>query len=119
MEAAEFARGQDRFDAMHRALFSAFFEHGRDIGDLRVLVEVGAAVGLEGGMLERALESGDHAGKVLADQALARRLGIGGVPAMLIEANGRALLLSGAQPLDAINAAIDRVVSDGAAQGIS
>src|ERR671921_1915983 len=39
-EAAEFARSRGRFDPMHRALFRAFFEEGRDLADVDVLLDI-------------------------------------------------------------------------------
>ncbi|HEX5538208.1 MAG TPA: DsbA family protein, partial [Methylophilaceae bacterium] len=55
MEAAMFAQAQDRFDAMHEAIFSAFFAQGRDIGDVEVLVDIGESAGLLKDDLRRAL----------------------------------------------------------------
>lgn len=47
LEAAEYARIEGRFDEMHEALFRAFFEDGKDIGDTELLLEVGASAGLD------------------------------------------------------------------------
>lgn len=109
-EAAAFARAGGAFDAMHLALFRAFFEEGRDIGDVAVLADLAEGVGLPGGELRSALAAGRHREEVLADQGLARRLGLRGVPALVIakadEAGGRGLLVQGAQPLAALRAAV-------------
>ncbi len=118
LEAAEHARERGRFGAMHAALFRAFFEGGRDIGSLTVLEDVASSAGLERDGLRAALEEGRHTAKVLADQRLGAELGVGGVPALLIGAAdgaGRALLVSGAQPYEAIRAVLDRVVLSAAA----
>jgi predicted DsbA family dithiol-disulfide isomerase len=40
LEAAEFAREHGRFEALHPALFKAYFEDERDIGDADVLCEI-------------------------------------------------------------------------------
>lgn len=109
-EAAEFARGKGRFDAMHRALFRAFFEDGRDLADLDVLLEIGRSAGLDGPELREALESGRHAEKVLADQRLARELGITGVPALVVSAVDKGYLVSGAQPYEALRGVLDRAL---------
>ncbi len=47
LEAAEFAREKGLYDEMHNALFRAFFEDGRDIGDVEVILDVAAPVGLD------------------------------------------------------------------------
>jgi predicted DsbA family dithiol-disulfide isomerase len=76
LEAAEFARERDRFDAMHDALFRAFFEEGRDIGDVEVLLDVGGSVGLEREGLRLALDGGRYTEKVVSDGRLATKLGV-------------------------------------------
>lgn len=115
LEAAEFAREQGGFEAMHHALFRAFFEDGRDIGSLAVLGDIAAGVGLDPGALRRALEEEHHTPKVVEDEAMATHLGIQGVPLMLIRRadqpmeQGRAL--SGAQPYEAVRAAVASVAA--------
>jgi len=110
LEAAEFARGRGRFDEVHRALFRAFFEEGRDIGDVAVLLDIGEAAGLDRAELEHFLTTGAHEDKVLADQDLARRLGIGGVPALLVQVDEQGYLLNGAQPHASIRAAVEHAL---------
>lgn len=110
LEAAEFARAQGHFDAMHNALFRAFFEEGRDIGSVDILLEIGAEQGLDVATLAQALARGHYTETVLADEALAKRLGVQGVPMMLLRQAGQSLEqsrgLSGAQPYEAIRAAL-------------
>ena len=60
MEAAEFARDAGCFEAMHDALFRAFFEEGRDLASTDVLVAIGHAQGLDGHALRTALEEGTY-----------------------------------------------------------
>lgn len=110
LEAAEFARERNGFDLMNRALFRAFFEDGRNIADLSTLEDVACSVDLDGRELRSALLSDQYQSKVLADQALAQRLSISGVPAMLVRTSNGAQVLSGAQPLEAISAAIERLM---------
>ena len=113
-EAAEFARFKGRFDPMHRALFQAFFEDGRDLADRDVLLDIARAVGLGERELSEALESGRFAPKVVSDQRLAREIGITGVPALLISAGRNVYLLGGAQPYDAIRPVIEQARQAGA-----
>jgi predicted DsbA family dithiol-disulfide isomerase len=111
-EAAEFARQAGQFDFMHRALFRAFFEDGRDLASLDVLLDIGRAAGLQARDMRDALESGRHAGKVLEDQRLAQEIGVSGVPALVISAGRQAYLLSGAQPYEIVRDVIGRALSD-------
>ncbi|WP_445502062.1 DsbA family oxidoreductase [Microvirga sp. G4-2] len=101
-EAAEFARDAGRLDAMNKALFKAFFENGRDLADLDVLLEVGQSVGLDREDLREALISGRYEPRVLDDQHLARQIGISGVPALVVSAGHQAYLVSGAQPYETV-----------------
>jgi predicted DsbA family dithiol-disulfide isomerase len=86
------AAGHDRQDALLEALFAAYFVAGRDIGDLGVLEDLAAAVGLPDAAAF--LAHGDGIEEAKAEDALARRQGINGVPCFIF--NGR-FLLSGAQ----------------------
>lgn len=114
LEAAEFARGEGRFEEMHRALFRAFFEEGRDLDDPEVLLAVGGSVGLDPEDLRTALEQGRHTETVLGDAELARELGISGVPALLVGARGAPLeeaeVVSGAQPFEVVRSAVERAL---------
>lgn len=115
LEAAEYARGEGRFDQMHEALFRPFFEDGEDIGEDEVLLRIGASVGLEREGLRFALEEGRHTHKVLADEELARRLGVGSVPTMFVglpdQPLEKAEAVVGAQPCSRrIEAAVERTL---------
>jgi predicted DsbA family dithiol-disulfide isomerase len=96
MEAAEAAREQGRFDAMHVALFEAFFEDGRDLADMGVLLDVARKAGLEVSRVAEALEKSSYTAKVIADAAAACRLGISSVPALRAETNGMSQIINGA-----------------------
>ena len=66
LEAAELARdaGPDAFDRFHRALFRAYFEEDRNIGDLDTLAAVAAAEGLDADALRAALADRRYAARV-------------------------------------------------------
>ncbi len=114
LEAAECARAEGKFDAMHAAIFRAFFEEGRDIGQVAVLLELGEASGLERVPLENALTSGQYRGRVLLDEALASELELSGVPALLLRTGTEPLEaarhLSGAQPEAILRSAIRQLL---------
>jgi predicted DsbA family dithiol-disulfide isomerase len=107
-EAAEFARESGLLDEMSRALFRAFFEEGRDLADLEVLLDVGEAVGLDRSDLREALEKDRYTQKVVEDERLAQQVGITGVPALVITGGRHAYLLSGAQPVETVREVIAR-----------
>ncbi|MFL5191159.1 MAG: DsbA family protein [Microvirga sp.] len=111
-ETAEFARQAGRLDAMNNALFKAFFEDGRDLADIEVLIDIGQAVGLDAGELREALTSGRFEQRVIEDQQLARQIGISGVPALIVTAGAQAYLVSGAQPYEAVKDVIARAIAD-------
>jgi len=93
LEAAEYARAKGHFDAMHEAIFKAFFEEGRNINEVNVLLDVAASVGLNAADLLGSLQTQQYAPKVIADERTAQRLGIIAVPAMVLH--------STVQPLEA------------------
>ena len=111
-ESALFAATQGLFDVMNTALFKAFFEDGRNISDPVELVEIGASIGLNAAKLRQALSDGFHRKSVLADQELARKLTVSGVPALLIhhqnEPLEQATEVVGAQPFDYVREALER-----------
>jgi len=86
-------------DAMLDALYAAYFEFGRDIGDIGVLVDVAATVGLDAAATRAQLAGDAGTADVMADVAFARQVGISGVPFFIF--NDR-LAFSGAQPPDVI-----------------
>ena len=79
-EAAEFARTVGRFEAMHDALFRAFFQDGQDLASVDVLLEIAGAVGVDDIGLRDALARGVFSATVREDQAAAHALGVSGVP---------------------------------------
>lgn len=111
-EAAAFARDRDRFDAVHEALFRAFFQDGRDLAEVPVLKDVAAGAGLDPDALGAALAEGRYTAGVLAEEALARRLGLTGVPATVVgragAEEGERVLVSGAQPAEMLERAVRR-----------
>jgi predicted DsbA family dithiol-disulfide isomerase len=106
-EAAAFARDRGAFDAMHAALFRAFFAEGRDLADETVLAELAASVGLDAQALREALRTGRYTRQVLDDRRRAEKIGVTGVPAMLMHGPGDPVLVSGAQPFPALARLVD------------
>lgn len=109
-ETVTFARDAGRFDAMHLALFRAFFEEGRDIGESAELISLADQTGLDGHALKAALDDGRYTRQVLEDERQAQALGITGVPLILVRRAGApletAVPLQGAVPYEHLHAAV-------------
>jgi len=90
------------------ALFRAYFQEGRDIGDADVLAEIAAAQGLDQAMVTRLLASDADADDIRARDAHARSRGVSGVPTFVL-ANQH--VLPGAQPSDTWTRVIDDVMA--------
>ena len=103
--------------AMREAIFRACFAEGRDVGRIDVLVEIGAALGLDATELKVVLDLDSFGAAVDADQALARRLGIEAVPALIVGGGAEARLLVGAQPYVALRALLLEMASGAGASG--
>jgi predicted DsbA family dithiol-disulfide isomerase len=94
-QATKWAEAQGAGDWYRRALFAAYWQEGRDIGERAVLLELAAAGGLDAEALEVALAAGRYVDAVRADSAEAHDAGLSGVPAFVFA--GR-YLVTGAQP---------------------
>jgi predicted DsbA family dithiol-disulfide isomerase len=99
----------DRQGAVVEGLFRAYFEQGRDVGDLAVLAAVASDAGLDGMALRPRLEAAEGYAAIAAEELEAQRLGITGVPFFVFA--GR-WAVSGAQETAALVAALDQVVAE-------
>jgi predicted DsbA family dithiol-disulfide isomerase len=86
------------------AVFRAYFCDGLDIGDIDVLTALGAGLGLDRLALRDHLESETEVATVLGDNARAHRLGVNGVPCLIID---NQYALAGAQEPDILLRLID------------
>ncbi len=122
LEAEMFAREHGLGDKMRLSLFQAFFEHGRDIGRISVLASIGRAIGLNAARLKFALQNGDYTAAVQADRHEAERLGISGVPGILLQSSDPSVhsrLLAGAQPLESVREIISSMLTDTASESLA
>ncbi len=115
-EAAQWAATQSNFDDYNAAVFRSFFERGEDIGEREVLMRIASDLQLDAGALGRALQEGEFAASVLADERAAEELGVTGVPAFV--ANRRAAL-SGVQTVNALLALVNSLRVAGAKQELA
>lgn len=94
---------------MTERLFQAYFTDGLHVGDIQVLTDLAAEVGLDREAAARALESGQYADAVRADQREAVQFGIQGVPFFVIN---RKYAVSGAQPTEVFIRALEKARSE-------
>jgi len=106
LKLGEYAREQGVFDALHPRLFDAYWARARDIGDERVLVEEGIAVGLDEPGIVDALQDDRYMTRIAAYTNAAIELGAGGVPAWLIDER---VLVPGAQPHEVFTRVLERL----------
>jgi predicted DsbA family dithiol-disulfide isomerase len=97
LQAAEFAREQGRFDAMHHELLKAYWDEGKDISGIAILGDVAAKAGLDVAGMESAIAADRFGDYLDARRAEAEELGINGIPAHVIADR---YLVMGAQPYD-------------------
>lgn len=99
------ARQRGLEDELLERLLQAYFVEGELLSDHPTLVRLAAGVGLDGDEVERALTGDAFGADVRAEGTEAHDLGLGGVPAFVLD---RRLLVSGAQPADALLAALEQ-----------
>jgi predicted DsbA family dithiol-disulfide isomerase len=102
----DLAQKQGRGTAVVDALFRAYFEEARDIGDAAVLAEIAASAGVSGWP-----QQSDGA-QVAALEEDVRSLGISAVPTFILD---RKLGVSGAQPPEALAQAMRQAAATPAA----
>jgi len=95
--------------ALKERLLRAYLTEGEAIGEPEVLGRLAREVGLEGGEVDELLAGERFAAEVRQDEAMARELGISGVPFFVLA--GR-LGVSGAQPVDVLLGALERAWSE-------
>jgi predicted DsbA family dithiol-disulfide isomerase len=88
------------------ALFHAYFVDGRDIGDRKTLAEIAGDCGMDADLVLGLLDSDADADRVAAEDGLARKIGIEGVPTFFFA--GR-YLLSGAEDVETLVNVLDRL----------
>lgn len=76
------------------ALFNAYWDEGRDIGDIEVLADIGAKQGMDRASLLRLLQSDAEAEDLRARDRDAREKGVNSVPTFLV---AQQYVISGAQ----------------------
>ncbi|MGN6381348.1 MAG: DsbA family oxidoreductase [Dyella sp.] len=104
------AEGSGQQHALKRALLTAYFTDGEDVGDHAVLARVAEAVGLDGAEAKSILASDRYAAEVRAQEQFFQRAGIHSVPAIIIN---RQHLISGGQPPEVFEQALRQIAAAG------
>jgi predicted DsbA family dithiol-disulfide isomerase len=97
-ELGKWADAQPGGEALHDALYRAYFVDTRNIGDPDVLVAVAESVGLPGAAARRVLEERSFREAVDADWQKSSQYGVTGVPTFVAGGYG----VVGAQPYEAL-----------------
>lgn len=97
-ELGKWAETQPGGEAIHDALYRAYFVDARNIGDIDVLVEVAESVGLSGADARKVLDDRSFRDAVDDDWRKSHQYGITGVPTFVAGGYG----VVGAQPYEAI-----------------
>lgn len=110
-ELGKWADTQPGGEALHDALFRAYFVEARDISQPAVLLDIVERLGLSVDGAREALEKRTFEAAVDADWALSRQYGITGVPTFVVGRHG----VVGAQPYEALEALVRKAgtVADG------
>ena len=103
-ELGAWADSQPGGEAIHDALFRAYFVDARNIGDPDVLVEIAASVGLPAAQAREVLDKRTHKAAIDADWEKSHQYGVTGVPTFVIGTNG----IVGAQPYEALEELVKR-----------
>src|SRR6056297_2067703 len=95
---------------MAMALFRAYFDEGRDIGDHEVLADVADSLSMDGAMIRRLLQSDSDTDDIRARDARVREMGISGVPTFIV---GGQHAVPGCQPAELWVRVIDELAPGG------
>jgi len=90
-------------EAIHDALFRAYFVEGRNIGDPDELIRISESIGLSGDQAREVIEKRTWKAAVDADWAKAAEYGVTGVPTFV--AGGRGVV--GAQPYEVLERLVE------------
>lgn len=107
------ASGQGLGNAASEALFKAYFDELRDVGDADVLTDIAAEIGLDADLVAELLNTDKDKQSVEEEIEFFRRLGVSGVPCFIY---GGQFAVQGAQPSETHLAAIEKAANLLAAQ---
>ena len=95
-------------DRMAMALFAAYFDEGRDIGDHEVLADLADGLGMDAAMIQRLLETDSDIDDIRTRDTQFREMGITGVPTFIV---GGQQAVPGCQPAELWLKVIDELTA--------
>ena len=104
-ELGKWADTQPGGDAIHDALYKAYFVDGQDIGDVQVLLDIAKSVGLPVEQASAVLQDRTFKDAIDEDWAKSREYGVTGVPTFVAGGYG----VVGAQPYEALEGLLNQV----------
>lgn len=104
-----FAQAQGKQAALKERLLRAYLCEGRPIGEHGTLLAAASDVDLDVDAAQAVLATDQYAREVRADQDLARRIGISGVPFFVLD---QRYAVEGAQPSEVLLSALSRAHSE-------
>jgi predicted DsbA family dithiol-disulfide isomerase len=107
-ELGKWADTQPGGEAIHDALFKAYFVEARNIGDVDELVSIAESVGLPPDEARRVLTERTFRAEIDADWAKSRAYGVTGVPTFVAGGYG----VVGAQPYEVLERLIEKVTEE-------
>jgi predicted DsbA family dithiol-disulfide isomerase len=108
-ELGAWADTQPGGEAIHDALYRAYFVDAMNIGDVEVLLEVAGAVGLDVEAARGVLEDRSFKSAIDEDWAKSRQYGVTGVPTFVAGGYG----VVGAQPYETLEALVQKAAEPG------
>ncbi len=94
----EYAKLEGKHEAFHKAIFKAYLEDDKNIGDVDTLLDISQNVGLDRIKTKAFIESNEAEKLIIDSKNEALRLGINSVPSFIIGKN----LIRGAYPYDSM-----------------
>lgn len=105
------AAARGRQEEVQERIMRGYFTEGEPVGDRAALIRLAADAGLDPAEADAALQTDAYADEVRADEELAQRIGIRGVPYFVLN---RRFGVSGAQPAEVLLQAFERAQQDAA-----
>ena len=105
-ELGKWADSQQGFEAIHDALYRAYFVDNVNIGDIDQLVSVASAVGLDAAQTRSVLENREFKEQVDQDWHRSREIGVTGVPTFYCSD----LIVVGCQPYETLEKFVKHII---------
>jgi len=84
LEVTEFAKEQEKEEAFSSGVYKAYFQEGRNIGDLEVILSIATEAGLDPGAVQAHLQQRTYAPHLEMARRAAHAHGVSGVPTFIV-----------------------------------